>query len=102
MGEVHHLPVPGRAFFIDDGGRVLRASWHHDLGMVNLSVWQGDRCTDSFQLPAHDAARLIGFLADGLAATVAVATPPAAPAFAGVGASIGARFRRLVRRAGAR
>jgi hypothetical protein len=99
MGEVHHLPTPGRAFFIDDCGRVLRASWHLDLGLVNLSVWQGDRCTDSFPLPAHDAARLIGYLADGLAAA---STTESAPAVTRGGHGIGARLRRLVRRSGLR
>jgi len=99
MGELRHLPAPGRAFFIDDGGRVLRASWHLDLGLVNLSVWQGDRCTDSFPLPAHDAARLIVYLADGLAAA---SSTEAAPAVSDGGPSIGARLRRLVTRAAAR
>ena len=66
VGEVHHLSVLGRQFFIDDTGTVLRASWHLDRGFVNLSVWRGDRCTETFQLSVQDAARLIGYLADGL------------------------------------
>jgi hypothetical protein len=35
---------------------------------VNLSVWRGDCCTETFQLERDDAARLIAHLADGLAA----------------------------------
>jgi len=39
---------------------------HSDEGIVVLSIWHGDRCTASFQLPMADAGRLIGVLASGL------------------------------------
>jgi len=35
-----------------------------DSTMV-ISLWQGDVCTGTFRLPAHDAARLISTLAYG-------------------------------------
>ena len=43
-----------------------------------LSMWHGDTCTATFQLPSEDAARLIAHLADGLAelATDAPAVQP--------------------------
>ncbi len=67
VGDVHYLPAIGREFFLDDSGTVLRVSWHLDRRLANLSVWRGDRCTETFQLAATDAARLIAYLADGLA-----------------------------------
>lgn len=70
VGEVHRLPVRGRRFFLDDTGHALRATWHHDRSLVNLSVWRDDRCTAAFQLSTEDAARLVAFLAEGLAAAV--------------------------------
>ncbi len=76
MGEVHHLPASGREFFIGSDGSVLRTTWHVDRDLVNLSVWRGDRCTETFQLARADAARLIAHLADGLA-SVAPGPPTA-------------------------
>jgi hypothetical protein len=78
VGEVHHLPLSGREFFIATDGSVLRTTWHVDRGLVNLSVWRGDRCTETFQLARVDAARLISHLADGLASVTP--TTVAAPA----------------------
>jgi hypothetical protein len=63
---------------MDDSGTVLRVSWHLDRGLVNLSVWRDSQCTEAFQLPVADAARLISYLADGLA-TAASAQPTASP-----------------------
>jgi hypothetical protein len=33
---------------------------------VNVSVWRDDVCTETFHLSVSDAARLVGFLAEGL------------------------------------
>jgi hypothetical protein len=74
VGDVHHLPTLGREFFIDDSGTVLRVSWHLDRGLVNLSVWRESHCTEAFQLPVADAARLISYLADGLATAASART----------------------------
>ena len=52
--------------FVDDQGHGLRATWHLDRGMVNLSVWRDNRCSDTFHLSVGDAARLAGFLVEGL------------------------------------
>ena len=56
------------------------ATWHLDRGLVNLSVWNGDRCTETFRLSLGDAAQFVAFLVGGLSdATTrllhAVATP---------------------------
>ena len=66
MGEVRQLPV-GRALFVDDRGLGLRATWHPERGIVNLSVWREDRCVETFWLSLADAGRLASFLVAGLA-----------------------------------
>lgn len=63
--SVYELPV-GRALFSDTEGRVLRATWHLDRGLVNLSVWHDDRCTETFRLSLGDAAQFVAFLVEGL------------------------------------
>ena len=73
LGEVRQLPV-GRALFVDERGLGLRATWHPERGIVNLSVWREDRCVETFWLSMADAGRLATFLVTGLAdaATLAV------------------------------
>ena len=66
MGEVRQLPV-GRALFVDERGVGLRATWHPERGIVNLSVWRDDRCVETFWLSLADAGRLASFLVTGLA-----------------------------------
>ena len=66
QGQVHHLPV-GRELFVDERGVGLRATWHLEHGFVNVSIWRDDVCTETFHLSVADAARLVGFLATGLA-----------------------------------
>jgi hypothetical protein len=63
--NVHTLPT-GRAFFADQRGVVLRATWHLDRGFLNLSIWDGAACVATFQLQIRDVPRLVSFLADGL------------------------------------
>ena len=84
-GAVYELPVRRRHLAIDERGIGLRATWHFDHGLVNLSLWREDRCVETFRLRAQEAAKLVGFLVDGLADAVAepvprltVAAPPAA------------------------
>ena len=62
--SVYELPT-GRVLFSDVEGRVLRASWHLDRGLVNLSVWNDDRCTETFRLSLADAAQFVAFLVEG-------------------------------------
>jgi hypothetical protein len=67
---VTHLPSD-RLLALDEREVGLRATWHLDRGFVNLSIWQDDRCTGTFHLSIGDAARLVGFLVDGLSEATA-------------------------------
>ncbi len=100
MGEVHQLPV-GRALFVDDRGIGLRATWHLDRGIVNLSVWRDDRCVETFWLSVADAGQLVSFLVGGLTdvATQLVTAPaPTEPPGSGRLASVVGRLRRVAGR----
>ncbi|CAN5814965.1 hypothetical protein BH24ACT3_BH24ACT3_12640 [soil metagenome] len=70
---VHDLPV-GRHFTVDGRGVGLRATWRLDRGFVNLSLWRGDSCVETFHLTPAAAADLITFLARGLADAAGIAT----------------------------
>lgn len=74
VGVVYQLPVQPRHLALDERGVGLRATWHADRGLVNLSLWTGDRCVQTFHLTPVEASRLIGFLA----AVLADAVPEAA------------------------
>jgi len=52
---------------VDDRGHGLQATWHASRGFVNLSLWRDDTCVETFRMSAAEAARLVEFLADGLA-----------------------------------
>ena len=65
-GAVRHLPV-GRLLAMDERGVGLRATWHLDRGFLNVSLWRDDTCVETFHLSPADAARLVGFIAEGLA-----------------------------------
>jgi hypothetical protein len=65
VGEVRQLPA-GRALFVDERGVGLRATWHLERGIVNLSIWREDRCVETFWLPVADVGRLVSFLVGGL------------------------------------
>ncbi len=79
-GAVHHLPVHRRLFALDERGVGLRATWHADHGFVNLSLWSGDRCVQTFHLTPAEASRLVGFLAAVLAEAVPEPARPLAVA----------------------
>jgi hypothetical protein len=75
MRDVVPLPPPRRELFADDRGGGLRVSWHAGDALVVLSVWKPratpcgaveDVCVGTIRLPAHDAARLSGFLSGHL------------------------------------
>jgi hypothetical protein len=59
-----------RHLALDERGVGLRATWHFERGFVNLSLWRDDRCVETFHLTPAEAARLVGFLVDGLAGAV--------------------------------
>ena len=64
------MPPRGEWFADVRDVRAMRFSWHAEEGVVILSTWREDACVSSVQLSPADAARLIGVLADGLAAQV--------------------------------
>ena len=66
LARAGQLPV-GRVLFMDERGVGLRATWHLERGIVNLSVWREDVCVETFWLDVRDSARLVQFLVDGLA-----------------------------------
>jgi hypothetical protein len=61
-----------REWFVDPRGpdRRMQATRHSDAQRIVLSIWRGDTCTATFQLPIEDAPRLIGHLADCLSAGI--------------------------------
>ncbi|HSR23489.1 MAG TPA: hypothetical protein VLW53_08060 [Candidatus Eisenbacteria bacterium] len=51
-------------------GRALRVSWHHDRGVVVLSLWQAESCIGSFRLEPAGVPTLVAALVQGLAQPV--------------------------------
>jgi hypothetical protein len=64
------LPFDNRVWFSDARSPVRRmaVSAHPDVGILVLSLWQGDRCTGTFRLPMREGARVVSTLAHGMAA----------------------------------
>ena len=75
-GAATTLPdVLGRYLTVDERGRGLRATWRPAHGFVNLSLWRGDVCVETFHLTGEQMGELISFLATSLA--TAAPEPPA-------------------------
>ena len=72
---VLQLPVAAE-FFLDarGGARALRVRWHHDDGLVVLSLWRGSECTGTFRLEIDEVPVLIEALREGLGQAYADAT----------------------------
>ncbi|NYD43852.1 hypothetical protein [Nocardioides panaciterrulae] len=72
------LPEAG-SIFLDARGadRALRVSWHHEAGLVVLSLWRDNACAGSFRLEVDEVPELIAMLRAGLdrAYDVAVTQP---------------------------
>ena len=81
MPPVEALPARG-GVFVDARGanRVLQVSWHHEAGLVVLSVWRGDTCAASFRLPQQDVAPLVQALVAGLSEAYQPVPAQAGPA----------------------
>jgi hypothetical protein len=64
---VRPLPETG-SIFLDArrGGRALRVSWHHESGLVVLSLWRDNLCAGSFRLAIEEVPALIDMLRAGL------------------------------------
>ena len=64
---VRPLPELG-SIYLDARGaeRALRVSWHHDSGLVVLSLWRDNVCAGSFRLSIDEVPALIELLRAGL------------------------------------
>ena len=67
MPVVLALPARGEVMLDARGSaRALRVSWHHEEGIVVLSLWHEGVCTGSFRLDRGDVPTLIDSLVSGL------------------------------------
>ncbi|SDC50026.1 hypothetical protein [Nocardioides lianchengensis] len=67
MTAARPLPQLG-SIYLDARGaeRALRVSWHHDSGLVVLSLWRDNVCAGSFRLAVDEVPDLIDMLRAGL------------------------------------
>ena len=75
-GQAAPAPAPG-SIFLDPRGedRSLRVTWHHDSGLVVLSLWRDNVCAGTFRLAADEVPDLIACCAPG---STRRTTPPRA------------------------
>jgi len=67
MSSARPLPETGSIFLDARGGdRALRVSWHHESGLVVLSLWRENVCAGSFRLAVDEVPDLIDLLRAGL------------------------------------
>ena len=67
MATARPLPEAGSIFLDARGGdRALRVSWHHEAGLVVLSLWRDNVCSGSFRLAVDEVPELIDLLRTGL------------------------------------
>ena len=77
---MHATPLQrNREWFTDRRApdRRLQVTWHDEQRTTVLSIWHGNACAATFQLPVEDSALLINQLANGL--SHAAATPGPSP-----------------------
>jgi hypothetical protein len=67
VATVRPLPELG-SIYLDARGdeRALRVSWHHESGVVVLSLWRDNVCAGSFRLTIDEVPELIELLRAGL------------------------------------
>jgi hypothetical protein len=83
MGEIRPMPQRGDVFSdIRGDDRTMRVSYHHDRGVVVVSLWAGLVCRGSFRMAATEVDRLISALGE-MRIAVDAATPAAGPPAAG-------------------
>jgi hypothetical protein len=76
-GVLEEGPLFGnRVWFYDARSPVRRMAVeaHPELGILLLSLWQGDTCTGTFRLPMREGGRAISTLAYGIAAALVETT----------------------------
>ncbi|WP_200951171.1 hypothetical protein [Nocardioides sp. Root140] len=57
------------------GDRALKVTWHHEAGVVVLSLWRDNVCAASFRLAVDEVPDLIDALRAGLASAYDEARP---------------------------
>ena len=68
MGRLVAMPARGEVFADARGeDRAIRVSWHHEGGVVVLSLWRGVMCTGTVRVAAEDVPDLVATLTQGLA-----------------------------------
>lgn len=67
MQPASPLPRSG-SIYLDArrGDRALRVSWHHEEGLVVLSLWRDNVCSGTFRLSVDEVPDLIDMLRAGL------------------------------------
>lgn len=58
----------GVDMFFDSRGsdRCMRTSWHHEAGLLVVSLWRDDTCVATLRLERDEVSRLMVALAEGL------------------------------------
>lgn len=65
--QLSPLPPTGEVFLDARGGeRTLRVSWHHEAGLVVLSLWREGSCAGTFRLDVAEVPALVDLLRAGL------------------------------------
>ncbi len=68
MGRIVALPARGEVVTdVRGDGRAVRVSWHHEAGLVVLSLWHGELCVGTVRVAAEDVPSLVTALTQGLA-----------------------------------
>ena len=63
MATARPLPEAGSIFLDARGGdRALRVSWHHESGLVVLSLWRDNVCAGSFRLAVDEVPDMVDAL----------------------------------------
>jgi hypothetical protein len=70
MGQIVALPAHGDVLLdVRGDGRAMRASWHQEGRLLNLSLWRAGTCVGTLQLAREDVPALVAALVTGLADT---------------------------------
>ncbi len=70
MTPVAPLPLTGEIYLdARSPSRALRVTWHHESGLVVLSLWRENVCTGTFRLAIDEVPDLIDVLRAGLDAS---------------------------------
>lgn len=74
MPPVTPLPLTGEIYLdARSPSRALRVTWHHEAGLVVLSLWRDTTCAGTFRLAIEEVPDLIDVLRAGLDASYAAA-----------------------------